>query len=400
MAARLINSTDLSVNTMKTLDGLPSPLAAPQAAVNSRRAALAMGLAAITAGTAAQPQAATVASPAVAVSPRKTTLRLVTAWSSKLSGMVDLMERMTKRVSDLSGGSLNIIGQHQDQAGIPALELMGAVASGKIDMAHSSAYYWTKRSAAFNFFATVPFGMMAHEHYAWLHFAGGLVLWKKLAAKFGVEVLPCGNTGVQMGGWFRKVVRNKEDLKGLKVRYPGLGGEIFRRLGATPTMTSAAALLPALKSGELDAAEWVSPWNDLDLGLHTVCKNYYYPGIHEPGHTLELLINPDAWARLSKMNQEVLQAAAALEFGDMQAQFNHENALSLDRMNKIPGLQVLRFPNDVVREFRKAAPGVMQDAVAGDKVAEEVLKSYSAYLRQQLRWAEFSDRAYWQARYT
>lgn len=313
---------------------------------------------------------------------------------------MDLLSRLSKRVSDLSGGTLLIKGQHQEQADVRALDLMSAVASGRIDMAHSTAYYWTQRSVAFNFFATVPFGMMAHEHYAWLRFGGGFDLWRKLAGKFGVEVLPCGNTGVQMGGWFHKKILNKEDVQGLNVRYPGLGGEIFRRLGAVPVNIPATSIKASLQSGALDAAEWASPWNDLDLGLHEVCNHYYYPGIHEPGHTLELLINPGVWSRLSRTHQEVLRAACWLEFGEMHAQFNHENARAMPRLTSLPQLQVLRFPNDVVREFRKQAPNVIRDAVTGDAMAEEILRSYRAYLQKQLRWAELSDRAYWQARYT
>ncbi len=366
----------------------------------ARRGVLAAGLSSLAVGaqTRTASPAPTPAAPAVISS--RVTLNMVTAWSEKLGGMVDLLNRFSKRVSDLSGGTLLIRGQHQEQSDIPALDLLNAVASGRIDMAHSTAYYWTRRSVAFNFFATVPFGMMAHEHYAWLRFGGGLELWRKLGKKFGVEVLPCGNTGVQMGGWFRQKLVNKEGLKGLKVRYPGLGGEIFKRLGALPVMTPATSLKVALQTEVLDAAEWVSPWNDLDLGLHEVCKHYYYPGIHEPGHTLELLINPAVWAGLSRTHQEVLRAACWLEYGDMQAQFSHENARAMPRLASLPQLQVLRFPNDVVREFRRVTPAVIRDAVAGDALAEEAMRSYNAYLQQQLRWAELSDRAYWQARYT
>lgn len=367
--------------------------------ISSRRGLLAAGMASV-ATAHAQTTLAPTRSTAPSLATKRVTLSLVTAWSNKLGGMVDLLERFSKRVFDLSAGTLIIKGQHQEESDISALELMGAVASGRIDMAHSTAYYWTKKSIGFNFFATVPFGMMAHEHYAWLRFGGGLELWKGLASKFGVEVLPCGNTGVQMGGWFRKKIITKDDLKGLRVRYPGLGGEIFKRMGAQPVMTPAKAIKVALQSGELDAAEWVSPWNDLDLGLHEVCNHYYYPGIHEPGHTLELLINPGVWSKLSRTQQEVLRAASWLEFGDMQGQFNHENVRMLPHMAKLPQLQVLRFPNDVVRDFRKLAPLVIRDAVSVDAQAEAIYRSYSAYLQQQLRWAELSDRAYWQARYT
>lgn len=375
---------------------MKSKLARPGLPI-ARRSALAVGLASLAVG--AQTRADTKPA-AASLANSRITLNLVTAWSEKLGGMVDLLDRFSKRVSELSGGTLVISGQHQEQAGIPALELMDAVASGRIDLAHSTAYYWTKRSTGFNFFATVPFGMMAHEHYAWLRFGGGLELWRMLASKFGVEVLPCGNTGVQMGGWFRKKLTSTEDLQGLKVRYPGLGGEILRRMGALPVTLPATGIKAGLQSGALDAAEWASPWNDLDLGLHEVCSHYYFPGIHEPGHTLELLINPGVWSRLSRVHQEVLRSACWLEYGEMQAQFNHGNARLMPRLTSMPQLQVLRFPNDIVREFRKLAPGVIRDVVAGDALAQEISRSYRTYLQMQLRWAELADRAYWQARYT
>jgi TRAP-type mannitol/chloroaromatic compound transport system substrate-binding protein len=331
--------------------------------------------------------------------PAKVSLRLVTAWSSQLTGMTQVLERFTQRVLQLTQGGLNIVFEHQDQSGFKAQDLLTDVASGKLDMAHSTAYYWTRRSPAFNFFATVPFGMLPQEHYAWLRHGGGLELWQKLAASHGVHVLPCGNTGVQMGGWFRKKIRSTADLQGAKIRYPGLGGEIFRRMGAVPTMLPASEIKSALQTGRLDAAEWVSPWGDFDLGMHQVADHYYFPGIHEPGHTLELLINPAVWAKLSSHHQQVIETAAWLEFSDMLADFNHQNSKAIQNLSRMPKLQILRFPNDVIAEFRRLTPLVIKETLGSDAQAQAIWHSYSQYMRQQMRWAEMSDRAYWQARY-
>lgn len=326
-------------------------------------------------------------------------LDLVTAWTKNFSGMTQSLDRFATRVYELSEGSVRIQWVHQDQSNMSALELLEAVAAGKIDMAHSTSYYWTRRSVGFNFFATLPFGMLPNEHYAWLRYGGGLALWQKLAAQHGVHVLPCGNTGVQMGGWFRERLRSVDDLKGLKIRYPGIGGEIFKRMGAIPTMLPASELRTALSDGRLDAAEWVSPWGDLDLEMHKVANHYYFPGIHEPGHTLELLINPAVWSGLTAHQRKVIEMAAWLEFSDMHGMFNHENAKALQDMVKLPKIQVLRFPNDIITQYRKLTPKVIEDAVSNDGVAQTIWKSYSSYMRQQMRWAELSDRSYWQARY-
>jgi TRAP-type mannitol/chloroaromatic compound transport system substrate-binding protein len=185
----------------------------------------------------------------------------------------------------------------------------------------------------------------------------------------------------------------------LKLRYPGLGGEVLRRMGVVPVTIAATDIVPALRSGQLDGAEWISPWNDMQLGLHEVCNYYYVPGIHEPGHTMELLINPDVWAKLSPLQQDIVQTASWLEYSEALGQFNHENARSLDELRKLKNVEVLRWPNDVIRTFRKLAPEVIRDAVQGDALASEIYKSYASYLQSQLRWAELADRAYWQARY-
>jgi TRAP-type mannitol/chloroaromatic compound transport system substrate-binding protein len=286
-----------------------------------------------------------------------------------------------------------------DRSGINPLKLLDAVAKGEVDAAHSTAYYWTSKSAGFNFFATVPFGMTAAEHHAWLRFGDGLALWQQLGAEHGVVPLPCGNTGVQMGGWFRDKVTSLASLKGLKMRFPGLGGEIYRALGAEPVTLPAAEIKSALRDGRIGAAEWITPWTDLAMGLNEAASHYYYPGIHEPGHTLELLVNPSMWARLKPTEQEIIRSAAWIEYLDTQSQFAAENARQMKTLGKVKGLQLLRLPNDVIQAFRRAAPQVIQSAVEKDPLARRIHDSYTAHLREALRWAELSDRAYWQARY-
>ena len=334
-----------------------------------------------------------------AVTEGRKTLRLMSAWPSTSTGFAALLGRASRKIAEMSGGSLQIEVVYADQTKKSALQIYDAVASGEFDLSHATPYYWTGRSAAFNFFSTVPFGMLPVEHYSWLRYGGGHELWKQLCAPTGVVPLPCGNSGVQMGGWMRKPIDSLQSLKGLKLRYPGLGGEVLRALGATPVTLPAIEIISALRDGRIDGAEWVSPWPDLDMGLHQVCNYYYAPGFHEPGHTAEMLVNQRVWEKLSSAHKAILETYGWGEFMEMQAHFYHENARSLDRLRSIKTLQVLRYPNDVVKAFRLKTPEVVRAAVETDPFAKTVHDSYYGYLRQQLRWAELSDRAYWQARY-
>lgn len=328
-----------------------------------------------------------------------TRLRMATAWPSNAAGAADVVLRFAQRVRELSAGELVLEVLPSDRSGIPAMALIDAVAKGDVDMAHSTAYYWTDRSPGFNFFATVPMGMMAREHYGWLRFGGGLALWQHLARQQGVVALPCGNTGVQMGGWYRKAITGLGSFKGLRVRYPGLGGEVLARMGALPVALPAKELEAALADGRLDAVEWTTPWADMALGLHEWCPYYYYPGMHEPGHTLELLVHPPVWQRLSETHRQILTAAGWLECVEMHAHFDHENARHLTQLQRQKQVQLLRWPNAVMQEFRRLAAEVVREAASRDPLSTRIHDSYMAHLRQQLRWAELSERAYWQARY-
>ncbi len=336
--------------------------------------------------------------PAVAGAASKR-LRLATAWPSGAVGAEHIPMRLAARVKAMSNGEIEFDLLPANKSGIAPLALLDAVAKGEVDAAHTTAYYWTRRSPGFNFFATVPMGMMANEHYTWLRHGGGMALWEKLGLAHGVLPLACGNTGMQTAGWFRHKLTSLESLRGLKMRFPGLGGDILAAMGALPVLLPAAEIKPALRDGRIDAAEWIAPWPDLAMGLQEIVSHCYYPGIHEPGHTLELLFSPKAWQGLKPSQQEIIRAAAWLECIDAQAHFGHENARHLDALHKVKGLQVLRLPNDVTREFRRLAPDIIRAAVAADPLAREIHDSYMSHLGQQLRWAELADRAYWQARY-
>jgi TRAP-type mannitol/chloroaromatic compound transport system substrate-binding protein len=339
---------------------------------------------------------AALAAPAIAQGVREFTM--VTSWPETLPGFSEAPREFANNVEKLTGGKLRI---NVSQGGklVPPLGILDAVAAGKAQFGHSTPYYWANRTPAFIFFATVPFGMTADEHSGWLRHGGGQELWDRLAGEHGVKPLPGGNTGVQMGGWFTRELRSLQDLKGLRIRFPGLGGEILKRFGVEPVLMAAADIVPALREGRIDGAEWVAPWKDRALGLHEVCKNYYYPGFHEPSHNLELSVNLKLWESFDDTTRDLLRVASAATEIKMLALFNAQNANSIEPLVKEHGVAFRRFPADMMRTFRRLAPEVIADTIAKDKLAIEVYESYSRFLQAQLRWSEFGDRAYWLARY-
>src|SRR5690606_28795988 len=181
---------------------------------------------------------------------------------------------------------------------IPAFEIFDAVSRGSAEMGHGAAYYWRGKTEAAQFFAGIPFGFNAHEMNAWLYYGGGLELWQEVYAPFGLVPFPAGNTGVQMGGWFKRPIESMDDLRGLKMRIPGLGGEVLKRAGGTPVNLPGSELFTALQTGSIDATEWVGPYNDVAFGLHQAARYYYYPGWQEPGPAMEIFVNQRAWESL------------------------------------------------------------------------------------------------------
>ncbi|MGE0652937.1 MAG: TRAP transporter substrate-binding protein, partial [Alphaproteobacteria bacterium] len=268
----------------------------------------------------------TATGPAVVKS--RTEWRMVTTWPEKFPGLGTGAERLAQRITEMSDGRLTI---KVFAAGtmVPALGIFDAVSQGSAEMGHGASYYWQGKSKAFNFFAAVPFGLTANELSAWIHFGGGQELYDEGYARFGLKPFLAGNTGVQMGGWFRKEIKTIEDFKGLKMRMPGLGGEVLRRIGATAENLAGGDIFPALSSGRIDATEWVGPWNDLAFGFYKIAKNYYWPGFHEPGTGIECFVNKAKYDALSKDLQAILTGACRAEAGAMLGEFNRRNGEAL-----------------------------------------------------------------------
>src|SRR5580692_12065059 len=255
--------------------------------------------------------ATTLAAPAIAQTDKRR-WRMVTSWPKRLPGPGMSAERIAERIGTLSGGRLEVTVSAAGEV-VPAFEVLDAVGSGVADMGHTAAFYWQGKQPAAVYFTTVPFGLVPSEHVAWVDAGGGQALWDELYAPFGVKPFMGGNTGVCMGGWFRREINGAGDLKGLKIRSLGLGGEVYRRLGAIPQTTSPGEILVALQSGVIDGAEFVGPGSDIALGLYRFATFYYAPGFNKPNGTGECIIFLKAWEGLNSEMKAIVQHACAAE---------------------------------------------------------------------------------------
>jgi len=324
-------------------------------------------------------------------------LRMVTTWPKNFPGLGTGAARLGRRITEMSGGSLDVRVYAAGEL-VPALSAFDAVSGGNADMYHGAEYYWQGRSRAFNFFAAVPMGLTFSEMNAWLHFGGGKDLWDELSARHAIKPLMAGSTGVQMGGWFRRPIESVDDLQGLRIRMPGLGGEVMQRLGATPVTKAGGELFQALDQGNIDATEWVGPWNDMAFAFHTIVRNYYYPGIHEPGTVLSAGVNRDLWEDLNERERALIAAACDAETAVMFAEFEHNNAIALERLARDSDVAVRRFPDPVLRAMAEASEQVLEEVAAADPFTARVYDSFKAARRRGNRWGEISERAFAHAR--
>ncbi len=338
-------------------------------------------------GTAA---AAGFAAPAIAQDVRE--LKMVTSWPKNYPGLGTSAERFAQRLELASGGRFRV----RVFAGgelVHPLKAHDAVQEGTAELYHSADYYYTGKHKAYSFFTAVPFGLTPNETYAWLHFGGGQALWDEVGAEFGIKHLSCGNTGPQAAGWFREPIESLDDLKGLKMRTPGLGGEIFTALGATVVTLAGGEILPALEAGTIDAAEWVGPWNDLAFGLYRIAPNYYFPGYQEPSAVLSLGINRQFWDSLSESDQMLFQLCAWSETLVDMAEFDANNAAALRTLVNEHGVQVREFPDEVIVALGEAAREVLTDVAGSDDLTQRVHDSYMAFRSNTLGWDRVSSLA-------
>ena len=340
--------------------------------------------------------ASAVAAPSVA---RAQTVkwRMVTSWPKRLPGPGMSAERVAERVTALSGGRIQIT-VHAAGEVVPAFEVLDAVGGGVAELGHTASFYWQGKQPAAAFYTTVPFGLTPQEHVAWVDAGGGQALWDELYAPFGVKPFMGGNTGVCMGGWFRKDVKSLDDVKGLKIRSLGLGGEVFRRLGATPQTTPVGEMLTSMQSGLLDAAEFVGPGTDIALGLYRVAPLYYGPGFNKPNGTGECLVSLKAWNAADAETKAILSHACAVEANYALSEMERLNAEALSSLVTKNNVQLRAFPNDVVGAARREAASVLAELAARSDIAKRIHESYVGFRERTAPWSKISIKGVLDAR--
>lgn len=318
--------------------------------------------------------------------------KMVTTWPANFPVFQEAPEMFAENVRIMSNGRLEIDVFAGGEL-VPALQVFDAVSQGAIEMGHGSAYYWAGKVPAAQFFSTVPFGMEQKGVEAWLYHGGGLELWNELYEPFNVIALPIGNSGVQMGGWFNKKIESIADLKGLRMRIPGLGGKVLDRAGGNPILMSAGEVYTALERGTIDATEWVGPLHDLRLGLNRAARYYYYPGWHEPGTELELLINKARWDSLPVDLQEIVKQAAAATGAWTFSALEYLNSQALKELSAKKNVQVLPFPAEVMEELRAITTQTLEEEADKDPDFKRVYEAYLSFQNTYQPWHRLTSQA-------
>ncbi len=320
--------------------------------------------------------------------------KMTTTWPPNFPVVGEGCKMMAEWVKEMSGGRMEITVYGGGEL-IPALEGFDAVSSGAVEMNHGAAYYWAGKLQCAPFFTAVPFGMNAQQMGSWIISGGGQQLWEEVYAPFDLLPIICGNTGVQMGGWFNKEVNTLDDIKGLKMRIPGLGGKVFAQAGGTPILVSGGEIYTNLERGVIDATEWIGPYHDYNMGFHQVAKYYYYPGWHEPGPVLELICNKSKFAELPKDLQEIVRTAAYRLNRWMMAEFDAKNGEYLQKIKNETDVQITAFPKNVLAGLKKATNEVISDLVEQDDQTRKIYEHYSSFRNQINPWMDISEKIFY-----
>ena len=323
--------------------------------------------------------------------------RIVTAWPKNYPGLGMAPERIADLVEEMSNGQMKITVYGAGEQ-VPAFGVFDAVSSGSHQMGHSGGYFWKGKVPAAQFFTGVPFGLTADEINAWTNRGGGLELWREIYEPFNIYPIPAGNTGTQMFGWFNKEINSLEDIKGLKMRIPGIGGEVLKRAGGIPVTLPGGELFTALQTGVIDATEWVGPYNDLTFGFQQTAKYYYYPGWHEPGSMLELLINKGAWDSLPKHLQVIIETASKAVNQDILDEYTARNNKALRELVDVHGVELRRLPDDVIAEFKIIANEILEENASEDETVNKVYQSYLKFKNEVSEYHKVSEDAFVEAR--
>ncbi|WP_413204475.1 TRAP transporter substrate-binding protein [Rhodospirillum sp. A1_3_36] len=317
--------------------------------------------------------------------------KMVAPWPKNAPGVGVNAQRFADMVTEMSGGRLTITLFAGGEL-VPPFEVLDAVQNDTAQVGHSTPYYWQGKAKALNLFTTVPFGLLAWEMNGWLTFGDGMALWEEVYAPMGVKPFYAGNSGSQAGGWFNKEINTLEDLKGLKMRIAGLGGEVMRRLGAATVLTPPGEIMPSLMSGAVDAAEWVSPWLDIAFGLQKAAKYYYMPAFHEPGPSLEVIVNQARYDALPTDLQAIVKFAAHATNSITLADFTYNNTIVFDSMReKYPQIEIRTFSKEIIVAMGKATTEVLEEMAAGDPMTAKVYASFKAFNEKCAKYQAHAD---------
>ena len=320
---------------------------------------------------------------------KKTIVKLATSWPAHFPIMGIGVERFAQRLKDISGGSLEIK-LYPKNVLVPALAVFDACSSGQIDAFHSGPYYWKGKNSAFSLYSGIPFGFTAEEINSWMLFGGGLDLWREQYAKYNLYPFMGGNTNIQMGGWFRKPIESLEDMKGLKMRIPGLGGEVFAKMGVNPILLPAGEIYTSLERGVIDATEWVGPALDIKMGFYKVAP-YYYSGWHEPGSILELTFNKKSWKDLAFEQQSMIEVASSEMNSNMTYEFHSQNIHALEKLQEL-NVNIMQYPKEVIDAGKLALGEVIAELSAKNKDFQVVYNSIEKHLKLSKKWSDTSLR--------
>lgn len=321
--------------------------------------------------------------------------KCVTTWPPTLPIMQEGIIELASQIETMTEGRLKIEVYGGGEL-VPALESFDAVSQGTAEMGHGASYYWAGKVPASQFFTSVPFGMNAQQMYAWLYGGDGLALWEEAYQDVNLVPMPAGNTGIQMGGWFNKELNSVEDFNGLKMRMPGLGGKALSIVGASAELIAGGEIYTSLERGVIDATEWIGPYHDYVMGFYKVAQYYYYPGWHEPGSVLELIINRSAWEELPSDIQGIIRRAADAQNPWMLARFDAQNNIYLQRMITEEGVELRRFPTDVMTALREASLEVINEVAANDPMSKKVWENFQAFEQGVADWAAVSEKAFYE----
>lgn len=324
-------------------------------------------------------------------------LRMVTSWPKRLPGPGLSAERIASRVKELSHGTIEI-SVHAAGEIVPALDVLDAVGNGVADMGHTASFYWQGKMPSAVLFTTVPFGLTPQEHVAWVEAGGGQNIWDELYAPFGVKPFMGGNTGVCMGGWFRREIAGAEDMKGLKIRTLGLGGEVYRRLGATPVTIAPGEMLTSLQSGLVDGVEFVGPGTDIALGLYRAASFYYAPGFNKPNGTGECLVSLKVWESLDSFGKAVIAHACASEASYALSEIERLNIEALDALTTKHHVKIGYFPANLIAAARAHAGDILNGLAGRDQHSVRAVQSYQSFAVRSNAWANLSIKAVLEAR--